>query len=132
MIFESFYFKGNNSLNQIVLSYIEQFNIFEKCLNEQKDYKSLNDLFLNSINDLSKGKIKQLDYQFLLFLFIRIYNLYLNRPDGLIKNTIIKYFEELNFNLLENEINKLYNSNNPNTPNIYLKMKLINYIIQKI
>ena len=70
----------------------------------------MNDLFLNSINYLSKGEIKEIDYQFILFLFIKIYNIYLNRPDDLIKNTIKKYFEELNLNLLENEINKIYNS----------------------
>ena len=101
MNFQSLNTLGNDLLNQIALSYIEQFNIFENYF--KNDYINLNDLFLNSINDLSKGKI-----ELFLFLFFKIYNLYLNKPDDLIKNTLIKYFEELNLNLLENEINKLY------------------------
>ncbi len=105
MIFESFYGKEINPLNQITLNYKEQFFIFEKYLKE--DYKSINDLFLDSINDLSKDEIKELNYEFLLILFFEIFKKYSLSNITLFKNTIKKYFEDLNYNILEKESNIL-------------------------
>ena len=102
IFFQSFYKQESNPLNQKKLSYKEQFLIFENYLKE-KDKNSLNDLFLNTINDLSKLKIKDLNYEFLLFLFIEIFKQYQINQGDLINKTIKKYFEDLNLIILENE-----------------------------
>jgi len=103
MIFEHFYSKGNtNSLNQFILPYIEQYNYFKKNL---KDDYSLNDLYINSINDLIENKEKN-DYEFLLYLFLDIYNAYkASKNEDYIK-TLIKFFKDINFEIFEVESQK--------------------------
>lgn len=56
---------------------------FENFVKEDKN--SLNDLFLDSINDLSKLETKELNYEFLIFLFIEIFNQYQKNQDDLFK-----------------------------------------------
>ena len=100
MIFESFYKnEKKNCLNQKILSYKEQFIFYKNCFKD--DDIILNELFINSINNIFKGQNKELDYKFLLFLFIEIFKEYKNNPNNLIKNTIKKYFKDLNYKLFQ-------------------------------
>ena len=64
MIFEYYKTDKNDnfeisSLHQKTLGYKEQFIIFQNILKDLKDDDILNDLFLNSINNLFKGKYKE-------------------------------------------------------------------------
>ena len=102
MIFNSFENLENNSLGQVTLSYKEQFIIFKNYL---KDEKKLNNLLLDSINYFSEINNPDINYNFILLLFIETYKIYKNNPNILIKNTIIKYFEDLNFQLFGNKEN---------------------------
>ena len=103
MIFESLNGENKNPLNQKTLNYKEQFKIFKDNLGN--NIGTLNDLFLNSIDVLSEKKTEEINYSFLLFVFLEIYIKYKDENDDLIKNTIKKYFEKLNFKLLEIEKN---------------------------
>ena len=98
MLFEHFYNKGStNSLNQFILPYIEQYNYFKHNL---KDDYSLNDLYINSINDLIENKEKN-DYEFLLYLFLDIYNAYKTSNNKDYIKTLIKFFKDINFEIFE-------------------------------
>jgi len=98
MLFEHFYNKGStNSLNQFILPYIEQYNYFKKNL---KDDYSLNDLYINSINDLIENKEKN-DYEFLLYLFLDIYNYYKINNNKDYNKTLIKFFKDINFEIFD-------------------------------
>ena len=100
MLFEHFYNKGStNSLNQFILPYIEQYNYFKQNL---KDDYSLNDLYINSINDLIENKEKN-DYEFLLYLFLDIYNAYKTSKNEDYIKTFIKFFKDINFEIFEIE-----------------------------
>ena len=102
------------SLDQIIKPYKEQFNIFKNYLKD--DEKALNDLFLDSINYLSE-KNPDSDYNFIMSVFVAIYQLFKYNPNIFTK-TIKKYFEELNLELLEK-----YGKNNKNSEEI-VKPKL--------
>lgn len=94
MIFEPFYKDEPISLNQQILSYKEQFLIFKKNIENLKDDDiELNDLLLDSIKILNKGKIQKNDYTFLYFLFIEIIKEYKNNQNDLVKNTIKKFLK---------------------------------------
>ena len=105
MLFESYHNKEIDPLNQKKLSYKEQFIIFQDNIKKENYLNDLNDLFLNSINEISQFKSKEINYEFLLFLFTKIFN-YIQR-DEFFKKTIKKYFEDLNFKILENEIDAM-------------------------
>ena len=102
------------SLDQIIKPYKDQFNIFKNYL--KNDEKALNDLFLDSINYLSE-KNPESDYNFIMSVFVAIYQLFKYNPNIFTK-TIKKYFEELNLELLEK-----YGKNNKNSEEI-VKPKL--------
>ena len=107
--FESFYDK-NITLNQFILPYIKQFKIFKESIIEN-DVQLLNELLLNSINNLIENELK-FNYDFILNIFFETYKLYKKYDnDNDIKNTLKKYFEEFNFKILEN----LNNDNNNNS-----------------
>jgi hypothetical protein len=89
--------KETDSLNQVSLSFIEQFNIFKGCINNKLE--DLNELFICSIhysNEISQDSY----YNFMLFLFTEIYQQYKKDPN-IFKEAIKKYFEDLKIQLFE-------------------------------
>ena len=96
MFFESYSNLGIDPLNQRKLSYKEEFTIFEDYVKENKENKnSLNDLFLNSISEISQTKNKNVNYAFLLFLFSKIFNYFQRSKDEQFRDLIKKFFENL-------------------------------------
>ena len=102
MIFESYYEKNSN-LNQIPLSYKEQFFMFKNSL--EKEITILNDLFSSTVKNLSKEKNENIDHSFLFSLFLEIYKMNKQENDDSFKNTLKNFFEYLNLKILEIEEN---------------------------
>ena len=123
MKFNLFQKEKKNSLSQIILVYKDQLLIFENYLKQKNDIKSINNLFLDSINYLTEINNPDVDYNFIVLLFIEIYQQYKNTQNNLFKDTIKKYFEQLNFQLFENK-----NKNNIeglDKPNLNLNSKYL-------
>ena len=102
---------------------------FENFVKEDKN--SLNDLFLDSINDLSKLETKELNYEFLIFLFIEIFNQYQKSQDDLFKSTIKKYFEDLNLQILEKKSIDIQESKDKNKQNLDINLKDLEVLSDK-
>ena len=121
IIFESYYDKINN-LNQKVLSFKEQFFIFKNSLD--KDINLLNDLYLNTINYLSKDKFENIDHSFIISLFLEIYKINKNEQNNKFKLALKNYFSKLNLKILEiGDSNNSENSENPSLGNLDINTK---------
>ena len=112
-----------DSLSQIVMVYKDQLLIFENYLKQKNDIKSLYNLFLDSINYLVDDNDPDVDYNFILLLFIEIYQQYKSEQNSINKELIKKYFENLNLNLLENKTPD--GVGGKNKPNLNLNAKYL-------
>jgi hypothetical protein len=96
-LFTSLQKRETDSLNQIPLPFIEQYNIFKNYI--KNDPNDLNELFVDTIKYSSKFS-QDSYYNYILFLFAEIYQQYKNAPK-VFREAIKKYFEDLNIPLFE-------------------------------
>ena len=101
IIFEPYYNKNENSLNQIVLPFHEQFEIFKKHL--KIDNELLYNLYSSQLNVIFTEKI--IEFDFLLKFFIELYEQYQSSLE--LKNIIKSFFENINLKQINiNQQNK--------------------------
>jgi len=87
------------SLNQVILPQNEQFDIFRNCL---KNENLLIDLFSSLLNSIHSDKKTNLDFNFMLILFLEIYKEYKKALREDLKCLIKKYFETFDMKILNN------------------------------
>ena len=100
LVFEPVYTDKNNNLNQVILPYKKQFDIFKNNLTGINDFSFL---LLTAIGNTTQYVAYKFDHKFLLFLFLEIYNMNIIKDiddDGekINNNEIMRnFFEKINF-----------------------------------
>ena len=103
LVFEPIYSDNSNNLNQILLSFKTQFNIFLNFFLSQKENQEnniKNSFFLNTIEYVSRCKSTDLNQKSLLLLFSKIYELNDKKEEINKDNILIYFFEKINFDKL--------------------------------
>ena len=114
LVFEPIYSDSPNNMNQILLPFQTQFQIFLNFFLSQienQENSIINSFFLNTIEYISHCKSTDLNMKSLFLLFIKIYELN-DKKEGTNKNKIlINFFEKINFaKLFENWVANMENS----------------------